>query len=121
MDNSKLFESDQIRTVWNEIDQKWYFVVPDVIQVLTDSPDPRDYVKKIRRRDKELAKGWGQIVTQLTVQTAGGKQNINCANVEGLLRIILAIPSPKAEPFKLWLAKVGSERLNNLGKIELDY
>jgi DNA-damage-inducible protein D len=119
MSNIKLFESKQIRTVWNESDQKWYFVVADVVQVLTDTPNPSDYIKKMRKRDEQLSQGWGQIVTPLSVETAGGKQKLNCANAQGLLRIIQSIPSPKAEPFKLWLAKVGSERLEEIENPEL--
>lgn len=119
MSNIKLFESKQIRTVWNEADQKWYFVVADVVQVLTDTPNPTDYIKKMRKRDEELSKGWGQFVTPLSVETAGGKQNLNCANAQGLLRIIQSIPSPKAEPFKLWLAQVGSDRLEEIENPEL--
>lgn len=119
MSNIKLFESKQIRTVWNDSDQKWYFVVADVVQVLTDTPNPTDYIKKMRKRDELLSQGWGQIVTPLSVETAGGKQKLNCANARGLLRIIQSIPSPKAEPFKLWLAKVGSERLEEIENPEL--
>jgi hypothetical protein len=119
MSNIKLFESKQIRTVWNETDEKWYFVVADVIQVLTDTPNPSDYIKKMRKRDDELAKGWGQFVTPLSVDTIGGKQKLNCASAKGLLRIIQSIPSPKAEPFKLWLAQVGSDRLDEIENPEL--
>ena len=119
MSNIKLFESKQIRTVWNEADQKWYFAVADVVQVLTDTPNPTDYIKKMRKRDEELSKGWGQFVTPLYMETAGGKQQINCANAKGLLRIIQSIPSPKAEPFKLWLAQVGSDRLDEIENPEL--
>ena len=119
MSNIKLFESKQIRSVWNESDQKWYFVVADVIQVLTDTPNPSDYIKKMRKRDEELSKGWGQFVTPLSVDTIGGKQKLNCANAKGLLRIIQSIPSPKAEPFKNWLAQVGSDRLDEIENPEL--
>ncbi|HSM47971.1 MAG TPA: Bro-N domain-containing protein [Draconibacterium sp.] len=119
MSNIKLFESKQIRTVWNEPDAKWYFVVADVIQVLTDTPNPSDYIKKMRKRDEELSKGWGQFVTPLSVDTTGGKQRLNCASAKGLLRIIQSIPSPKAEPFKLWLAQVGSDRLDEIENPEL--
>jgi hypothetical protein len=119
MSNIKLFESKQIRTTWNDSDQKWYFVVADVIQVMTDSQNPTDYIKKMRKRDEQLSQGWGQIVTPLLVETAGGKQKINCANAQGLLRIIQSIPSSKAEPFKLWLAKVGAERLEEIENPEL--
>jgi hypothetical protein len=119
MSNIKLFESKQIRTVWNEPDQKWYFVVADVVQVLTDTPNATDYIKKMRKRDELLSQGWGQLVTPLLVDTAGGKQKLNCANAQGLLRIIQSIPSPKAEPFKLWLAQVGSDRLDEIENPEL--
>jgi DNA-damage-inducible protein D len=119
MSNIKLFESKQIRTVWNEADQKWYFVVEDVVLVLTDSKDPKQYIKRMRQRDEELAKGWVQFVPTLWVETAGGKQQMACANAKGLLRIIQSIPSPKAEPFKLWLAQVGSDRLDEIENPEL--
>ena len=119
MSNIKLFESKQIRTVWNDLDEKWYFVVEDVVLVLTDSNDPKQYVKRMRQRDKELAKGWVQFVPTLWVETAGGKQRMGCANAKGLLRIIQSIPSPKAEPFKLWLAQVGSDRLDEIENPEL--
>jgi hypothetical protein len=115
----KLFESKQIRTVWNEKDEKWYFVVEDVILILTDSKDPKQYIKRMRLRDEELAKGWVQFVPTLWVQTAGGKQQMGCANAKGLLRIIQSIPSPKAEPFKQWLAQVGSDRLDEIENPEI--
>ena len=119
MSNIKLFESKQIRSLWNEEEQKWYFVVEDVISVLTDSNDPKQYVKRMRQRDEELAKGWVQIVPTLLVDTAGGKQKMGCAHAKSLLRIIQSIPSPKAEPFKQWLAQVGSDRLDEIENPEL--
>ena len=119
MSNVKLFESKQIRTIWNETDEKWYFVIEDVILVLTDSKDPKQYIKRMRQRNAELAKGWVQFVPSLLVDTAGGKQLMGCANAKGLLRIIQSIPSPKAEPFKLWLAQVGSDRLDEIENPEL--
>lgn len=119
MSSIKLFESKHIRTVWNEVDEKWYFVVEDVILVLTDSKDPKQYIKRMRQRDEELAKGWVQFVPTLWVETAGGKQKMGCANAKGLLRIIQSVPSPKAEPFKLWLAQVGSDRLDEIENPEL--
>src|SRR5665648_575243 len=85
----------------------------------TDTPNPSDYIKKMRKRDEELSKGWGQFVTPLSVDTIGGKQKLNCASAKGLLRIIQSIPSPKAEPFKLWLAQVGSDRLDEIENPEL--
>ncbi|MCX6238926.1 MAG: Bro-N domain-containing protein [Bacteroidia bacterium] len=119
MGNIKLFESKQIRSVWNEFDQKWYFVITDVVQVLTDTTNPSDYIKKVRKRDDQLSQGWGQIVTPLYVETTGGKQKMNCANAQGLLRLIQSIPSPKAEPFKQWLAQVGSDRIDEIENPEL--
>lgn len=119
MSNIKLFESKQIRSVWNEEEQKWYFVVEDVVAVLTDSNDPKQYIKRMRQRDEALAKGWVQIVPTLAVETQGGKQKMGCANAQGLLRIIQSIPSPRAEPFKLWLAQVGSDRLDEIENPEL--
>jgi len=107
----KLFGSRQIRTSWDEQQEKWYFSVVDVVEALTDSVNPADYLKKMRKREPELAKGWGQIVTPLDYQTAGGRQKINFADTEGILRIIQSIPSPKAEPFKRWMAKVAREEL----------
>jgi len=119
MSSIKLFESKKIRSVWNDEEQKWYFSVADVVEALTDSPNATDYIKKMRKRDDELSKGWGQIVTPLELETSGGKQKINCASVEGLFRIIQSIPSPKAEPFKRWLAKVGYEQLEEIENPEL--
>jgi len=119
MNSIKLFESKKIRSVWNEADQKWYFVVEDVIAVLTDSNDPKQYLKRLRQRDQEIAKGWVHFVPALKVETPGGFQKMSCANAEGLLRIIQSIPSPKAEPFKRWLAKVGYERIEEIENPEL--
>ena len=97
----QLFDERKIRSVWDDETETWYFAVVDVVAVLTDSVNPTDYLKKLRQRDPELAKGWGQIVTPLAVPTAGGKQRVNCATTEGIFRLIQSIPSPKAEPFKL--------------------
>ena len=103
----KLFEGKQVRIVWNEKEEKYYFSVVDLVQVLTDTVNPTDYIKKMKARDKELAKGWGQIVTPLAYQTSGGKQKINFADLEGIFRLIQSIPSKKAEPVKQWLAQLG--------------
>ena len=91
----------------------------DVISVLTDSVQPDGYIKDMRRRDPELSKGWGQIATPLSIDTAGGPQKVLCANTEGIFRIIQSVPSPKAEPFKRWLAKVGYERIQEIENPEL--
>lgn len=112
-----IFREKTIRRAWHN--EEWWFAVADVVAALTDSVNPVDYIKKMRSRDKELAKGWGQIVTPLLVETSGGKQKTNCANTGGLLRIIQSIPSPKAEPFKLWLAQVGYERIQEIENPEL--
>ena len=110
----QLFEGKQIRIVWNEEEEKYYFAVADIVQVLTDSVNPTDYIKKMKVRDKELAKGWGQIVTPLAYQTAGGAQKINFADLTGTLRLIQSIPSKKAEPIKKWLAEVGAQRIDQM-------
>jgi DNA-damage-inducible protein D len=112
-----VFQEATIRRVWHN--EEWWFAIVDVVGVLTDSVQPEGYVKDLRRRDPELAKGWGQIATPLHVQTAGGAQRVNCANTEGLFRIIQSIPSPKAEPFKRWLAQVGYERVKEIENPEL--
>jgi len=112
-----LFEQSSIRRVWHE--GQWWFVVEDVVKALTESDNPKDYLKKMKKRDAELVKGWGQFVPTLAVITKGGVQKMGCSNVQGLLRIIQSIPSPKAEPFKLWLAKVGHERLQEIRDPEL--
>lgn len=101
----KLFEEKKVRTVWDSEQEEWYFSVIDVVAVLTESPNPSDYLKKVKKRDEELAKGWGQIVTPLSIPTNGGNQRTNCANLKGIFRIIQSIPSPKAEPFKQWMAQ----------------
>lgn len=119
MSNIKLFQDKKIRSVWNEEEEQWYFVVEDVVAALTDSSDPKQYVKRMKQRDAELAKGWVQFVPILVVPTAGGKQRMSCANVKGLFRIIQSIPSPKAEPFKQWLATIGYERMLEIENPEL--
>ena len=92
-----IFKGLEIRkTLHND---EWWFVVSDIIQILIDSKNIKDYIKKMKKRDEELSKGWGQIVTPLSISTSGGIQKLNCANTEGIFRIIQSIPSPKAEPF----------------------
>jgi len=98
---------------------EWYFVIEDVVAALTDSRDPKQYIQKMKRRDEELKKGWVQIVHTLAVKTQGGVQKMLCANTEGIFRIIQSIPSPKAEPFKRWLARVGYERVQEIEDPEL--
>jgi DNA-damage-inducible protein D len=113
-----LFNGKEIRkTIHND---EWWFSVSDVVEALTDSRDAKQYIKRIRSRDSELDSYWGTICTPLEMATKDGKQRqINCANTEGLFRIIQSIPSPKAEPFKRWLAKVGYERIQEIEDPEL--
>ena len=115
----QLFEEKKVRTVWDTATEQWYFCVVDVVEVLTDSVNPNDYIKKMKKRDPMLAEGWGQIVTPLSVQTPGGRQKVNCATQDGLFRLIQSIPSPKAEPFKMWMAQVASQRLDQMQDPEL--
>ena len=110
----KVFENSNIRSIYDEEKDKWYFSVEDIVRILTDSVNPKDYIKKLRKRDEELSEGWGQIVTPLKMQTSGGAQKVNCSDVEGIFRIIQSIPSKKAEPIKRWLAKVGQERVQEM-------
>jgi hypothetical protein len=112
-----VFETKTIRKTWHQ--EEWWFVVEDIIFALTESNDPKQYVTKMRERDEELSKGWVQLVRTLPIETAGGKQQMNCTNTEGAFRIIQSIPSPKAEPFKLWLAKTGYERIQEIENPEL--
>jgi len=112
-----VFKGQKVRkTIHNN---EWWFVVEDVILSLTDSNDPKQYIQRMKQRDEELAKGWVQIVHTLAIKTAGGEQKMLCANTEGIFRIIQSIPSPKAEPFKRWLAKVGYERIKEIEDPEL--
>ena len=108
----RIFEDKKIRTAWDEEQEEWYFSVQDVVAVLAESSDPKQYIKKMRARDPELSANWGTICTPVQMAAADGKmRKIQAADTEGLLRIIQSIPSPKAEPFKRWLAKVGRERI----------
>ena len=112
-----IFQKKEIRKVIYK--NEWWFVVEDVVLALVDSSNIKDYINKMRLRDSELSKGYGQIVHTLKIETAGGKQKMNCANTEGIFRIIQSIPSIKAEPFKRWLAKVGYERVKEIEDPEL--
>ena len=94
-------------------------MIEDVVLALIDSRDSKQYIQRMKLRDPELNKGWVQIVHTLTINTEGGPQKMNCANTEGIFRIIQSIPSPKAEPFKRWLAKVGYERIQEIEDPEL--
>lgn len=108
----QLFEDRKIRTAWDEEQEEWYFSVQDVVAVLSESADPKQYIKKMRARDPQLSANWGTICTPVQMLAADGKQRkVQAASTEGILRIIQSIPSPKAEPFKRWLAQVGRERI----------
>ncbi len=112
-----VFEGKRIRKTLHEGD--WWFVVEDVVLALIDSRDPKQYIQRMKRRDPELGKGWVQIVHTLAIPTEGGQQAMLCANTEGMFRIIQSIPSPKAEPFKRWLARIGKERIDEIENPEL--
>lgn len=116
--NLALFEEKEIRKTWEN--DKWYFSIVDVVYALTDSNDPKQYLKKIKSRDFEIKNNWGTICTLLETQTRDGKKRkVQMSDTEGILRIIQSIPSLKAEPFKRWLAKVGSERIEEINNPEL--
>jgi len=120
MSNLKLFESAQIRSVWSDKEQKWYFSVIDVVGALADSHDPKDYWYRIKKREKISGIELSTICRQLKLEAPDGKMRAtDCADAEGLLRIIQSIPSPRAEPFKIWLARVGYERLEEIENPEL--
>jgi DNA-damage-inducible protein D len=116
MSEIKLFESKKVRSHWDEDKEKWYFSVVDVIEILTDSINPRDYWYKMKTRvENEDGKQLSTICRQLKLESSDDKKYLtDCADVESLLRIIQSIPSPKAEPFKQWLAKVGYERMQEI-------
>ena len=116
----KLFEEKQIRTAWNEKEEKWYFSVSDVVEVLSESRDVKQYIKKMRSRDPELNAKWGTICTPVEMIAADGKtRKITAADTEGIFRLIQSIPSKNAETFKLWLARVGRERIDEIADPEL--
>ena len=122
MENSNLipFEGKEIRKEWHN--EEWYFSVHDVISVLTESPNPSRYWADLKRRtEKESGAKVFAFCEPLKMQTAGGKQNVVCANTEGVLRIVMSVPSPKAEPLKLWLAQVGNERIQETENPELSF
>ncbi len=115
MDNKiQIFEDKKIRTAWNEETEEWYFSVVDVVSVLTDSADGRKYWNKLKQRLKEEGNELVTICHQLKLKSPkdGKRYNTDVADIAGILRIIQSIPSPKAEPFKMWLAEVGKERIN---------
>lgn len=117
----KLFEDKKVRSVWDEEEQQWYFSIIDVVEVLTESVNPRDYWFKMKKRvHSEDGIELSTICRQFKMQAQDGKmRETDCANVKSLLRIIQSIPSPKAEPFKQWLAQVGYERIQEIENPEL--
>lgn len=120
MNSLKLFQSNQIRAVWNEEEEQWYFSVVDVVGALTESVDRSAYWRKLKQRLKNEGSETVTICHRLKMQAEDGKMRLtDAANTKGILRIIQSIPSPKAEPFKQWLAQVGAERIAEIENPEL--
>ena len=118
----QLFEGKKVRIVWDAEQEKYYFSVTDIVQVLTDSVNPRDYIKKMLRRDPELKSKWGTICPPVEMLAPDGKRRkTQAADLEGIFRIIQAIPSKKAEPVKKWLAEVGAQRIDQMIDPELTF
>lgn len=118
----QLFEGKKVRVVWNEQEEKYYFAVADIVELLTDSADVKQYIKRMRSRDPELDSVWGTICTpHQFVSTDGKKHAVNCASLEDIFRIIQSIPSKKAEPVKQWLAQVGAQRIDQMIDPELTF
>ena len=116
----QLFADKQIRTYWDDDKELYFFCIIDVVEALTDSNDPKQYIKRMRQRDPGLNSVWGTICTPHQFLSSDGKRHqANCASLGGVLRIIQSIPSPKAEPFKRWLAQVGADRLHQMQDPEL--
>lgn len=117
----QLFQSQQVRTVWDDEREEWYFSIVDVVSVLTDSVNPTDYLKKMRKRDPELGLFIGTNCPQVMMTSATGRKRLTLAGTtKELFRVIQSIPSKKAEPFKQWMAQVAAERLNQMQDPELD-
>ena len=116
----KIFEERKVRSVWNENEEEWYFSVVDVVGVLTDSPDPKRYWSVLKTRLKKEGCESTTICSTLKILAADGKMRItDVANTQQLFRLIQSIPSPKAEPFKIWIAQVAKERLDQMQDPEL--
>ena len=117
---SKLFEDRKIRTVWDDKEEKWYFSIVDVVAVLTDSADPKQYIKRMKSRDEGLKANWGTICTLVPLVSEDGKKHKEMtADTTGIFRIIQSIPSHKAEPIKQWIAHVAAERIDQIQDPEL--
>ena len=118
-DKIKLFEQKQVRTHWDAENEEWYFSVVDVVEVLTESPSPRKYWSVLKTRLKKEGSELATSCSQLKMQAADGKYyKTDCMTTKNILRLVQSIPSPKAEPFKMWLAEVGNERLNEIADPE---
>jgi len=116
----KLFEEKKVRTLWNETEEEWYFSVQDIVAILTDTVDAKDYIKKMKKRDPELNLNWGTICPLVEMIAADGRRRkVQASNLQGIFRLIQSIPSPKAEPFKQWLAHIAKERIDQLQDPEL--
>ena len=121
MNEIKLYENKEIRSVWDNEKEEWYFSVVDVVAVLTDSKNPRDYWYRVKKRMTEDEKSeLSTFCRQLKLESSDGKKySTDVADIQGIFRIIQSIPSPKAEPFKMWLAEVGKERIDEIIDPEL--
>lgn len=118
----QLFEGKKVRIAWDAEKEKYYFAVADIVQVLTDSADAKQYIKRMRARDPELNSRWGTICTPTRMKAADGKiYKTQAADLEGIFRIIQSIPSKKAEPVRQWLAEVGSQRIDQMIDPELTF
>ena len=118
----QLFEGNKVRIVWNEEQEKYYFSVVDIVQVLTGSTNPTDYLKKLRKRDPELGSFLGTNCPQVEMRTFTGKKRMTlAADLQGIFRIIQSIPSKKAEPVKQWLAQLGEQRIDQMIDPELTF
>ena len=115
----KIFENKKVRTAWNADQEEWYFAVVDVIEVLTDSPNPQTYWRVLKKRLKDEGNETVTSCNALKMLAKDGKNRLtDCLDTKGVLRLVQSIPSPKAEPFKMWLAQVGSERLDEIADPE---
>ena len=118
----QLFEGKRVRIVWDAEQEKYYFSVVDIVQVLTDSVDVKQYIKKLRARDPELNLKWGTICTPVEMRAFDGKRRkVQAADLQGIFRLIQSIPSKKAEPVKQWLAKLGEQRIDQIIDPELTF
>ena len=119
-DDVKMFEGSQIRSVWDNEREEWYFSIVDVVGVLSESKNPTDYLRKMKKRDEILASYLGTNCPKVGMVSTNGKiRKVLAGNLKDVFRIIQSIPSPKAEPFKMWLAEVGKERIDEIIDPEL--